>query len=103
MPTSAEFQELINNTTSEWTTQNGVSGYKFTSKTNGNSIFFPAAGIRWNGKLDYAGSDGNYWSSSLYESGPGDAWGLGFDSGSVDADSYGGRYDGRSVRPVRQN
>ena len=101
MPTNAEFEELINNTTNVWTTQNGVNGYKFTSKTNGNSIFFPAAGIRWNGKLDYAGSDGNYWSSTLYESYPRSAWYL-YCYGGVYSD-YDYRSSGRSVRPVRQN
>ena len=99
MPTHAECQELIDNTTSEWTTQNGVNGYKFTSKTNGKSIFLPAAGYRSNGGLNGAGS--NYWSSTLYESYPDGAWCLYFDSG--DVYTYGDRrLYGQSVRPVRQ-
>ena len=86
------------------TTQNGVKGRKFTSNTNGKSIFLPAAGGRWGGKLDGTGSGGYYWSSTLYEGGPYDAWGLYFGSGYVYTDSgLGNRYDGRSVRPVRQN
>ena len=36
MPTKAEQDELYNNCTWEWTTQNGVNGYKVTSKINGN-------------------------------------------------------------------
>ncbi len=91
MPTIAEFEELKNNTTSEWTTQNEVNGYKFTSKTNSNSIFLPASNAGW---------EGNYWSSSLYESGPDYAWYLNFYSGYVSATKY-SRRDGRSVRPVR--
>jgi len=102
MPTIAEFEELIYNTTSEWITQNGVNGRKFTSKTNGNSIFFPAAGGRWDDRLYNAGSCGYYWSSSLGESGPVGAWYLDFGSGGVNAVNY-YRYYGRSVRPVRQN
>jgi hypothetical protein len=43
MPTRAEQDELRNNCTWTWTTQNGVNGYKVTG-TNGNSIFLPAAG-----------------------------------------------------------
>ena len=39
MPTRAEQEELRNNCTWTWTTQNAVNGYKVTSKTNGNSIF----------------------------------------------------------------
>ncbi len=102
MPTIAEFDELLANTTSEWTTQNGVNGRKFTSKTNGKSIFLPAAGYRWIGELLYAGSNGNYWSSTLIESRPYDARHLYFDGGGVyTGDFY--RYHGRSVRPVHQN
>jgi len=47
MPTITEIQELLDNTTSEWTTQNGVYGRKFTSKSNGNAVFLPAAGYRY--------------------------------------------------------
>ncbi len=67
MPSYGQFSELFNSsyTTSEWTTLNGVYGYKVTSKSNGNSIFLPAAGYRWNDELIYAGSYGYYWSSSL--------------------------------------
>ena len=64
MPTKDEFQELMDNCTSEWTTVNGVNGYKFTSKTNGKSIFLPAAGDRRYGDLRLAGECGYYWSSS---------------------------------------
>ena len=44
MPILTRIQELYNssNTTTEWTTQNGVKGNKFTGK-NGNSIFLPEA------------------------------------------------------------
>ena len=43
MPTQTEWQELLNNTTNEWTQVNGVNGRKFTA-SNGNSISIPAAG-----------------------------------------------------------
>ncbi len=69
MPTEAEFEELLTNCNKQWTTQNGVNGYKFTSKTNSaNSIFLPAAGLFDGTSLSGAGSDGYYWSSSLYAS-----------------------------------
>lgn len=45
-PTAAEWQELIDNTTSQWVTLNGVSGAKLTA-ANGNSIFLPAVGANW--------------------------------------------------------
>ena len=50
MPSPDQFNELIVNTTSTWTTQGGVNGRLFTSKKDGSkSIFFPAAGYAWNG------------------------------------------------------
>ena len=98
MPTKAEWQELLNNTTATWTTQNGVYGRKFTS-TNGNSLFLPAAGYRNGTELNVAG-EGHYWSSSLAESGPDRAWytRLYSDGQSV---YYSCRAYGLSVRAVR--
>ena len=43
VPTIEEMEELVKNCDYKWTTQNGVNGGLFTSKTNGNSIFLPAA------------------------------------------------------------
>ena len=97
MPTDDEFNELKNNCTSTWTTQNGRNGRLFTGP-NGNSIFLPAAGNR-SAVLNYDGSYGYYWSSSLYYSSGTYAWCL-YSSSSVCSiyDEY--RYIGRSVRPV---
>ena len=64
MPTIAEFGELIDNTTNEWTQVNGVNGYKFTS-SNGSSIFFPASGHRYGSSFINQGSYGEVWSSSV--------------------------------------
>ena len=80
MPTHDELKELYNNCSWSWTTQNGVSGYKVTGP-NSNNIFLPAAGYRDNSNLIYAGSYGYYWSSSLVESYPYDAYALYFYSG----------------------
>lgn len=102
MPSREQMDELKNNCTSEWTTENGVNGRRFTGP-NGASIFLPAAGYRWVDDLFYAGSYGYYWSSSLYESHTNFAWYLYFNSGNVGAHDYYSRYNGRSVRPVRKN
>ena len=98
MPTCDELNELRNNCTWTWTTQNGVNGYKVTG-TNGNSIFLPAAGFRDGSSLNLAGSFGFYWSSTPYESHSYNAYGLDFSSSYHDMRD-GGRDSGRSVRPV---
>ena len=80
MPTYDELNELKNNCTVTWTTQNGVNGRLFTGP-NGNSIFLPAAGDRGDSDLYGAGSLGGCWSSSLYTGYTGSAWNLDFNSG----------------------
>ena len=97
MPTKAEWEELLNNTTVTWTIQNFVYGRKFTA-SNGNSLFLPGAGC-WDGEFDDAGSYGYYWSSSLYTDYPNTAWYLYFYSRSYSMNcKY--RYCGGSVRAV---
>ena len=99
MPTASEWQELLDNCRSEWTQQNGVYGRRFTGP-NGKSLFLPAAGYRFGSGLSYAGSYGNYWSASLYESYPRYAWNMFFNSDDqLVYDGY--RYGGQSVRAVR--
>ena len=104
MPTKEEWEELYNNTTCTWTTQNGINGRLFTA-SNGNSLFLPAAGYRYSGSLNGAGSLGRYWSSSLYTDDPYTAWYFNFGSYNyfMNIDF---RYFGFAVRPVcslRQN
>ena len=100
MPTLDELKELKNNCTWIWTTQNGVNGYKVTSKTNGNSIFLPAAGYRSGTDLFDSGSVGCYWSGSLYSSSE-LAYILCFMSGYYNCEfSY--RNCGHCVRPVSE-
>ena len=103
MPTAAERTELIDNCTWTWTTQNGINGYKVTSKTNGNSIFLPAAGYSLDGSFKNTGSDGYYWSSSddTYSATSYHAYCLRFTSGRLEKGSW-SQYCGLSVRPVCQ-
>ena len=102
MPSYDQIKELCNGsyTTSEWTQLNGVYGRKVTSKSNGNSIFLPAAGSRWDVELRDEGSDGYYWSSSLYPDDDIFAYGPRFDSGYWNW-GYGDRGGGKPVRAVR--
>lgn len=64
MPTAAEFQELVNNCSSVWTTLNGVRGRLFTSNVNGKTLFLPAAGD-WDGTtISGRNTLGFYWSNT---------------------------------------
>lgn len=101
MPTLAEQDELrnTNNCTWTWTTQGGKNGYLVTSKQNGNSIFLPASGYRYDSYLNAAGSRGYYWSSSLGTGYSDNAFILNFSSGDVYS-ILSLRDYGRSVRPV---
>ena len=100
LPTKAEYDELVNNCTRQWTTQNGVKGMRFTSKRNGNSVFFPAAGWRGGTSTYDAGEYGDYWSSTPYESDSQGAFYLYFSSGGSASTDWDDRDDGRPVRPV---
>ena len=105
IPTKEDWLELLDNTTSEWTTMNGVYGRKLTSKTNGNYIYLPAAGRRYGSELRSAGEHGFYWSSSLAANRGADyAFKLDFGSNDQYLDSDAGtRKGGLSVRPVHSS
>lgn len=103
MPTSDEIKELISNCSWSWIYLNGVNGYKVTGP-NGNSIFLPAAGYRYDyNKKEFIGrgSHGCYWSGTLRENGCYDAVYLNFSFSSHD---WGGCYrsSGHTVRPVTE-
>ena len=102
MPTIDEWQELIDNCTSTWTTRNGVTGDLLTGP-NGNSIFLPAAGYRRNSSLYRAGTTCDYWSSSLDKYTPTGAMGLNVSASDMSYDGYYHRYLGLAVRPVKDD
>lgn len=97
MPTKEELDELINNCTWSWTTQNNINGYKVTGP-NGNSIFLPAAGYLRGTSLISGTSIGFYWSAKPYSDSSYARY-LYFDSGYRET-SGGTRSDGFTVRPV---
>ncbi len=98
MPTAEEQQELIDECTWTWTTLNGINGCNVEGP-NGNSIFLPATGFRYESELNIAGTDGCYWSSSLDVSLSFYAYGLGFQSDNLDSFSDARCY-GAPVRGV---
>ena len=99
MPSFDQIKELLDNCTYEWTTVNGVNGGKFTSKTNGGSIFLPAAGGFYGSDLDGAGDVGRYWYSAYFSN---DASYLYFSSDEAITRDYNRCY-GYTVRPVFRN
>ena len=100
MPTIGEIQELIDNCTWTWTTQDGVKGHQVDGP-NGNAMFLPAAGLRVDSGCHFAGGQGNYWSSSLYPDISKDARSLFLNSSGRHELHYYNRSIGFSVRPVR--
>ena len=101
-PTNTQCNELIDNTTSQWTTYNGMSGRAFSSKKNGHTVFFPAAGYFLANELFNIGSNGYIWTSSIFKDNQNEARCLGFFSEYAYPFS-GLRFCGHSIRPVCKN
>ncbi len=102
IPTVSEWDEMVDNCSQKAARLNGVKGIRYTGP-NGNSIFLPFAGYRWEGDLFYNGEYGLYWSNQLNKNEPNIAlfyrlnW-VPNDKG----DNY-CRSNGRSIRPVRSS
>ena len=99
MPTYDEQIELHNNCTWQYTTINGVNGYQVTGP-NGNSIFLPAAGYRYETDVNGQNSDGYYWSSSLNDNYGFSAYFLYFNDNAYYYHNDTPRYRALPVRPV---
>ncbi|MBR3075411.1 MAG: hypothetical protein IKH11_06620 [Bacteroidales bacterium] len=100
-PTEAEWTELRYDCNWEWTTVNGVNGYKVSGTKSGytdKSIFLPAAGICV-GSLRDKGYNGYYWASMVYPNGTFQAKNIRFQSNAVMTDEE-NRCEGLSIRPV---
>ena len=107
-PTIDEVSELTKayNCTWTWTTQNGVNGFIVTSKKNGNSIFLPAAGYRYNDNITGVGERGDYWACTINKEMPSYAQGFGFGLNQYTNNPFydlcltGSRYYGNNIRAV---
>lgn len=98
LPTANDFEELFALCKSEWTTQDGVSGYKLTGP-NGNSIFLPAAGSRTANIVAGEGEQGYYLTGTINPSDSQFASSYVFTS-STHAKTSTAVYQALSVRPV---
>ena len=104
MPTNDEYVALGNAVNSAWTTNyqgSGVAGLVCTDKTDSSKVlFFPAWGTCYNGSVSYVGSNGIYWSSSLFSSNVQRAYYLDFYRSGVTWQGLNYRYYGFPVRGV---
>lgn len=73
MPTKEEWLELNQKCSWEWTSLNGVNGMLVKGR-NGNSIFLPAGGFKQKDEHAQENDTGYYWTSTLDEAKPTDAW-----------------------------
>ncbi len=104
LPTVDEIKELTDMCEWKRTTYGGTKGYKVIGP-NGNSIFLPAAGVRFNFRLRFAGKMGCYWSATPKKNNADKAYylyfGCSFFFSGRGSDST-DRGDGQSVRPVSE-
>ena len=114
-PSTDDFAELFNSaytkfidangddiaaeTTNKLVTISGITGIRLKSIANGNIIFFACSGDGRGQSWYYRGSDGFYWSRSLYSQANGGA--LYFFSGGVSPQSHSNRFYGFARRAVQ--
>lgn len=107
MPTKAECEELINNCTIADATLNDMHGLLFTSKINGNTLFFPLAGYALNRWYNDNYTRGYYWTSTLHATSSAVAYSFwvyskdGAIASRISQDSVSERNVGHSIRPVK--
>lgn len=103
MPSVEQMRELIDseNTTSTWTTMNGVNGRLVTSIRNNASIFLPAGGRRNGTETQWEGSYGFYWPNMTDKTYSDRACQFDFSASSISVVGSFDRYAGECIRPVR--
>ena len=107
MPSIEQIAELGNGryTSSEAAMEGGIIGLRIISKSNGNSIFLPAAGTFINTDINEKGRSFNIWSRSQSDGYSQCGYELGV---TIVGDDFGGAWGGDyrcygfSVRPVRK-
>lgn len=100
MPTKEEIKELLDpkNCTCTWSTEYSVKGCVIRSKTNGNTIFIPVSGSRYDSSIFSEGYRGFCWSASVNPNST-RAYTLSIGSGNHNlASDY--RSYGMNIRPV---
>lgn len=98
-PSQTQMQELVDNTTVELTSVDGVAGYRFTA-ANGKSIFLPLTGTRTGSEISDADVLAAYWTSSVDAVDAGHASALTISGGKASVTGA-NRYEGLAIRAVR--
>ena len=99
MPSLEQWQEVITSCSYETTTINGVNGLRLTSRKNGNSIFLPLTGAKWDTGCYY--TENIYgWLSSLNITGTSYANYLTYQSMGIGHGRDFERFYGLPIRPV---
>ena len=107
IPTKVEMQELIDNTTKQFSSKNGVRILQLTSKKNGKMIELPFSGNRFDSKTSNQGTAARYWTSTVRLTPDGNTeaytlWALYSQNKVYDVESSGGvRCYGYPIRAVR--
>lgn len=102
IPTLEEIKELLDadNCSWKWITKKGVNGRLITSKKNGNSIFLPAVGFRYDTKLDGLGWQGSYRSATPHPDFTDCSYNLYFNPDYIGWNFDDFRQNGSAIRPV---
>jgi hypothetical protein len=95
----ADGEDIASDVTNKLITMNSIVGIRLKSKINGNTLFFPCSGNGYGSSWYDRGSNGLYWSRSLYSA----AYGryLYFLSSGVNPAYNYNRFLGFAVRPVQ--
>ncbi len=101
MPTAEEVAELVESCSWTWCIVDGKIGCKGMG-TNGNTIFFPAAGRYDGGSLWHTGEYGYYWVSSLFQNQPDCSESFFFHAEEIWAYSCWGRFFGFPIRAIKR-
>lgn len=100
IPSEEQFQELVTLCTWVEAEYEGVAG-RLVTGPSGYAIFLPAAGMRVNKDLQYAGEYGYYWTDVLNKNYSNDRYGREMLFAPNQSIGNGYTYCGRSVRPVK--
>lgn len=104
IPTTTQYYELLSNSNFEWTTLDGINGYKITSKKNNSWIFLPASGYySETSGLIYRNERGHYLLGNYNSTYKYLSYGFWFANGVTPSrGSTFSRCEGNTIRPVAQ-